>query len=378
MRNLRLSRQTIQLKMLLRFFPKGNDRRGFTLIELLVAMLISGLIVSGLLYLVVEVLGINQKDASRSDTQRDIQAASDYIARDLRESFYVYGTEIEEDASGNKTLASCLRDYGAGSTEARGTNSQCTGLLQYLPVSLRSNENIPVLAFWKPEPLPEIVKKRCETDADKIGRLSSDPKYDAALDKIPCVAQRMYTLVIYSLSTENPGNIWKGRARIKRYTVPHFTETSTVKNPGWAAPVASDDKRPLSWPFGKADGGIVKLQQSVASGEGVVLTDFVDHKYDLNNVPEAPEDLEAKTPAPTPTSSSGYCPPTFEVANYKKFRPEFYACVRRASINENPEVRFVIKGNAAGRGGIPRNTGEVPFQMESHVIGRAAYSKQRS
>ena len=76
--------------------------------------------------------------------------------------------------------------------------------------------------------------------------------------------------------------------------------------------------------------------------------------------------------------NSGYCPYGFEVANFKAFRPEFYACVRRASVNENPEVRVVIKGNAAGRGAIPYATGDVPFQMEAQVTGRGVYSKQRS
>jgi prepilin-type N-terminal cleavage/methylation domain-containing protein len=388
MKSLRSGRQNIQLKMLLRLFSKGRDRGGFTLIELLVAMLISGLIVSGLLYLVVEVLGINQKDASRSDTQRDMQLAMDYITRDLREALYVYGTEVDSDASGNPvSLASCLSEESTSDT--RGKNSQCTGLLNYLPDHLKpsktDNKNIPVLAFWKPEPLPEKVTSYCRlpANADSIGRLSNDPKYKPDLDRIPCVAQRMYTLVVYSLNTENNNNIWKGKARIKRYTLPHFSEdfTNQLKNAGWVAPVASDDKRPLPWPFGKAfnntEDGLGDLQKKPSSStvgfagspvnrstDNIVLTDFVDYE----NVPDKAMNL-------TPTQGSGYCPAGFEVPNFKKFRPEFYACVRRGTTNENPEVRVVIKGNAAGRGGIPRATGEVGFQMESHVIGRSAYGK---
>jgi prepilin-type N-terminal cleavage/methylation domain-containing protein len=381
MRDLRSSKPNTQLKMLLRLFSKGHDRGGFTLIELLVAMLISGLIVSGLLYLVVEVLGINQKDASRSDTQRDMQLAMDYITRDLREAFYVYGTEIDVDpTTGNPTqLVSCLSASPAGGANTRGANSQCTGLLSYLPDHLRAANNTPVLAFWKPEPLPETVSAYCKTNAASIGLTV----VNNAIDRVPCVAQRMYTLVVYSLNTDNSGGIWKGKARIKRYTLPHFPENSVngAKKTGWVAPVASDDKRPLSWPYGKADGGVIDLQLNPASAnipaagststapatENIVLTDFVDYS------PAAIPPLNA-----TLTTNSGYCPAGFEVANFERFRPEFYACVRRASVNENPEVRVVIKGNAAGRGGIPLATGEVPFQMESHVIGRAAYGKQRS
>jgi prepilin-type N-terminal cleavage/methylation domain-containing protein len=380
MRSLRSSKPNIQLKMLLRLFSKGHDRGGFTLIELLVAMLISGLIVSGLLYLVVEVLGINQKDAARSDTQRDIQAAMDYITRDLREAFYVYGTEVEVDpVTTNPTrLVSCLS--APTSPGAPTANSPCTGLLSHLPTHLVSPENVPVLAFWKPEPLPELVSTYCRTNSTSIGlTVVNNP-----IDRVPCVAQRMYTLVVYSLSSEK-SDIWKGRARIKRYALPHFPESAAtgVKNSGWVAPVAADDKRPLSWPIGKGTTGFGNLQIQASSAnvgpaglpddrrtDNVVLTDFVDFN---SAIPTG-----AVVPTPTLTQKSGYCPTGFEVANFGNFRPEFYACVRRASINENPEVRVVIKGNAAGRGSIPLNTGEVPFQMESHVIGRAAYGKQRS
>jgi prepilin-type N-terminal cleavage/methylation domain-containing protein len=380
-----LSRRDKHLRMLLRMLPKRSDRRGFTLIELLVAILISGLIVSGLLYLVVEVLGINQKDAARSDTQRDMQMAMDYITRDLREAFYVYGTEVE-----GPSVESCLENRADAAT--RGAASKCTGLLASLPAHLRSANNVPVLAFWKPEPLPDSVNAYCKTNVAKIGiveRDSSGVPQENPVDRVPCVAQRMYTLVVYSLNTDNTDSIWKGRARIKRYALPHFAESaSNTKKPGWVAPVASDDKRPLSWPFGKADTGIVDLQLNASSAnvstttipaagkplengaESVVLTDFVH--YDLNPVvPINPALL-------TPTKNSGYCPYGFEVANFKKFRPEFYACVRRASVNENPEVRVVIKGNAAGRGAIPYATGDVPFQMEVQVTGRGVYSKQRS
>jgi prepilin-type N-terminal cleavage/methylation domain-containing protein len=385
-----LSRRDKHLRMLLRMLPKRSDRRGFTLIELLVAILISGFIVSGLLYLVVEVLGINQKDAARSDTQRDMQMAMDYITRDLREAFYVYGTEVE-----GTSVESCLANHPDAA--ARGAGSKCTGLLAYLPDHLRSANNVPVLAFWKPEPLPSDVSAYCKTNEASIGvvvRNASGVPQENPVDRVPCVAQRMYTLVVYSLNTDNPSGIWKGRARIKRYALPHFAESATnTKKSGWVAPVASDDKRPLSWPFGKSDTGIVNLQEKPSSAnasittipaagkplensaESVVLTDFVDNALDAAANPVPPF---AISPAPTPTTNSGYCPYGFEVANFKAFRPEFYACVRRASVNENPEVRVVIKGNAAGRGAIPYATGDVPFQMESNVVGRGVYSKQRS
>ena len=379
-----LSRRDKHLRMLLRMLPKRTDRRGFTLIELLVAILISGLIVSGLLYLVVEVLGINQKDAARSDTQRDMQLAMDYITRDLREAFYVYGAvdESTSDVPGAPMdLVSCLS--GKGDPVVRGQKSLCPGLLNYLPSYLKTsladpnNVNIPVLAFWKPEPLPETVASYCTLPENlkNIGlTVPNNP-----IDRVPCVAQRMYTLVVYSLNTKNTNNIWRGKARITRYTLPHFPESSVAgaKSSGWVAPVASDDKRPLSWPFGKASGGIVDLQANPSSdtvlaagkpaenaSQNIVLTDFVNYVPPIS--------------LPIPNNKTGYCENNFEVANFDNFTPSFYACVRKGSTNENPEVRVVIQGNAAGRGSIPKATGEVPFQMEAQVMGRGVYAKQRS
>ena len=266
-----LSGRDKHLRMLLRILPKRNDRRGFTLIELLVAILISGLIVSGLLYLVVEVLGINQKDAARSDTQRDMQLAMDYITRDLREAFYVYGTEVE-----GTSVESCLADRADAAT--RGANNQCTGLLAYLPDHLTpaNNSNIPVLAFWKPEPLPGSVTKHCTDNKADIGKLIVVAgKANNPIDRIPCVAQRMYTLVVYSLSTENSNNTWKGRARIKRYALPHFSEdfTLSTRKPGWVPPVAADDMRPLSWPFGKDKDNKVSDLQKFPSSETIPKAD---------------------------------------------------------------------------------------------------------
>jgi prepilin-type N-terminal cleavage/methylation domain-containing protein len=368
-----LSGRDKHLRMLLRMLPERTDRRGFTLIELLVAILISGLIVSGLLYVVVEVLGINQKDSARSDTQRDMQMAMDYITRDLREAFYVYGTQVE-----GTTVQSCLASRGDAAT--RGANSQCTGLLAYLPDYLfpADKSNIPVLAFWKPEPLPAAVAQYCIDNKDSIGKVADDPSVPNPIDQIPCVSQRMFTLVVYSLSTDNPNNTWKGRARIKRYALPHFSEsfTGNIKKPGWVAPIASNDTRPLSWPFGLNSTGTIAdlrvLPVEKFSTENVVLTDFVDNTL-VAGKPDAPFALTS-----IPTTNSGYCPYNFEVANFGNFRPEFYACVRRATINENPEVRVVIRGNAAGRGGLPYASGEVPFQLESNVMGRGVYAKQRS
>ena len=75
-----------------RFYSKfkRTNISGFTLLELLVAMLVSGIIVSGLLFLVVELLKIDRREAVLDQTQRDMQRAMDYVVDDIREAVYIY------------------------------------------------------------------------------------------------------------------------------------------------------------------------------------------------------------------------------------------------------------------------------------------------
>lgn len=387
---------------LLRFLVTRSDRGGFTLLELLVSMIISSLVVSGLLYLVVEIMGTNQRDASRSDTQRDLQMAMDYIARDVREATYVYGVTQATKADGTLDIKeSCL--YAYSDALVRGQSSKCTGLLSFLPSFLTSTTNTPVLAFWKPESLPSKMQGACQKNAEFVGKSSNELGYNAFLNAIPCVSQRMYTLVVYSLNTEQPapasGFKWRGKARITRYQLPNFLEdavtgaviSTNVVNKGWAAPIAKD-KRPLTWPVGdKTDSAnVVTTNVNVQNGIpatstlNTVLTDFVDYKTD----------------AASTTYQEGYCPSGFDSPNGfsgARFNSAFYVCVRSGSLSAplgasaatvgvaqaaasagqgvNPEVNIVMRGNAAGQGGIPLLSGDVPFQMETRVLSRGVYGK---
>jgi prepilin-type N-terminal cleavage/methylation domain-containing protein len=66
-----------------------DGRSGFTLIELLVALIVGSIITTLVLGFTVQLMSNNQREASRSDTQREVQAAIDYINRDVREAVYV-------------------------------------------------------------------------------------------------------------------------------------------------------------------------------------------------------------------------------------------------------------------------------------------------
>ncbi len=108
---------------------KKCEEKGFTLLELLIAMIISGMVVSGLLYLVVELLRIDNRETALEEVQRDTRRAMNYIADDLREAVYVY------------------------STPATVTASSTTGVQSALP-----SGSIPVLAFWR---IQRLTKLKC-------------------------------------------------------------------------------------------------------------------------------------------------------------------------------------------------------------------------
>lgn len=169
---------------------KQKQNTGFTLIELLVALFIGSVITGALLFMVVKLLETNQREAARSDTQREVQMAVDYISRDLREAVYVYDGD-------------CLVTDSAAlhPTPPDPDAPNCTGLLTYLPEPIKGGSGtstLPVLAFWKVEDLPQKLKDICISKATDFSK--SDPLPDA-VKGVPCISRRMYTLVVYTLST---------------------------------------------------------------------------------------------------------------------------------------------------------------------------------
>ncbi|NEO82469.1 hormogonium polysaccharide secretion pseudopilin HpsC [Moorena sp. SIO4G3] len=63
---------------------------GFTLIELLVAMIVAVLIIAPLLRFMITVLDTDRKEQAKTTSEQEIQAAIDYIARDLEQAVYIY------------------------------------------------------------------------------------------------------------------------------------------------------------------------------------------------------------------------------------------------------------------------------------------------
>ena len=168
---------------------KYSRDRGFTLIEILISLVIAGLVVSGLLFVVVEMLRVDQREVALEEVQSDMQRAIDYIADDLREAIYVY----DNPATVTAQLASLNDEIATNGAE-------------------------PVLAFWR-------------TDEIDVGNTSipADCSTEGANEGVCNVikARRAsYTLVAYYQRPQY--GPWEGAATLKRYELAQYDDLTAA------------------------------------------------------------------------------------------------------------------------------------------------------
>jgi type II secretory pathway pseudopilin PulG len=321
---------------MLKFRKRDRNQRksaGFTLTEILVSVLLGSLIVVGLMGLVIELLTTDARETARTETEREMQMALDYISRDVREAVYVYD-------------GGCLAGVNAkgrdGKVKSLGT--QCKGIAKSLP---SSKGGVPILAFWRLDDLPDGVG--CGTGGK---------------EGFPCLAGRTYTL----------GEPWKGLARIERYELPRYRSDGTE---GYNAGLDPSEIKFIEWPGNSAP--------NYNRGNQAVLVDFVD-KRSLDNA-DLKKALGGKT-------ISVDCPPEYVLTpdesaltgSFKNVR-NFYACVKvpedlkptTAQEEEagafNQKVILFVRGNASGKPGIKTaNEGYMP-SIATQVLNRGVKDK---
>lgn len=356
----------------LRRSQRQRPTAGFTLIELLVAMFIGGIITTVLLYGVVELLKTNQRESSRAETQREMQLALDYISAELRQAVFVYD-------------GGCLS--GAGTLPANGAG--CPGVMSFLPTSINTANTIPVLAFWRVDDLPQILINLCAANAANLN-LTTNANPPTGINGVPCLSRRTYSLVVYYLDTTNTNNTWSGKARLKRYALTQFTATG-APNTGWVDPTTTINNF-LGWPFSATGAnlqtattlsdGSPNLYTGAITGAAVnppVLVDFVDD-------PITPTSIANACPGDS-VATGGSLPPFVRSPAPATGITSFYACVRGGGFNtaavppipnniggRNQEVALFLRGNAAGRSGVP-STAKVVFDLQTRVLSRGSYEK---
>ncbi|MEM9905727.1 MAG: prepilin-type N-terminal cleavage/methylation domain-containing protein [Cyanobacteria bacterium P01_D01_bin.44] len=279
---------------------KRSVPSGFTLIEILVSLIVASIVVTGLLYLVVELLQIDRREAFLDETQRNMQRAIDYIADDLRESIYVYSTPttITSNLTGN---------YG-------------------FPA-----DGVPVLAFWKPQPLDTDVSGGT-TVYDQLpadcSALSGDDEANCNALKI---RQAYYTLVVY-YTTDTPSAVWEGKGRLLRYSLPEYLSSDIT-----ATSVAPVNAYRENSPAADFEGWTPSATGPFYTPPETVLVDYLAD-WEQNPTP----------PTTLPACDAGYQASPETPGDRESF---FFACIRPIdTANEalNQDVVLYLKGDARG------------------------------
>lgn len=310
-------------KLLLNYFRSSAQKSkvtGFTLIELLVAMVMAGVMISVLLYIVVELLKIDLREANRNETQAEMQLALDYITSDLREAVYVY-----DDPSKIKAY---IPDFGTPK---------------------------PVIAFWRPNLVDE---KKLEKLGDCSTSFTTDEAKIAECETL-LLRRNTYSLVVYLQSKNDSGSIWKGQSRIMRYELPKYKDITKLElSPGYVDPSRKDTSF-KNWP---KNGSGTKLQTSDPEKNKPsppVLIDFVDD----------PGNVDSKVPGcDTPKYKRIPATSSIEPNN------SFFTCVRPEEPGFNQDIFVFLRGNAIGKQGVFTNKEFLPT-LQTQVIVRGVIDK---
>ncbi|MBD2730075.1 prepilin-type N-terminal cleavage/methylation domain-containing protein [Nostoc sp. FACHB-892] len=272
---------------------------GFTLIELLVAMILAFLIITPLLGFMISILNTDRQEQAKANSEQEIQAALDYIARDLQQAIYIY------DATGIGCLtgtADTITCPNAGTTGNQLPNPTAT-------------DRVPILVFWKRELVSQAITVGTQQDDTFV-----------------------YSLVAYYL-TKDTSTTWSNAARIARWQirdgVPDSSNTQTCgkylighcPSPGFALfkldGIGTITQKMNSWTKATAS----------YTADTTVLVDFIDQTK-TDDVPETPSANCSPTSVPTSFNTRD----TYKMTG-------FYACVDRV----NTTAQVFIRGNALAR-----------------------------
>ncbi|NDJ25443.1 hypothetical protein GS682_28150 [Nostoc sp. B(2019)] len=273
---------------------------GFTMIELLIAMILAFLVITPLMGFMINIMNTDQQEQAKANSEQEIQAALDYIARDLQQAIYIY------DDAGIEAIKDKLPDR-APTTKT---------------------DRVPVLVFWKRELVSQAIT------------ITGSQKDDTFV----------YSLVAYYLIKDTSAT-WSKAARIARWQIrdgvadPSSTQTCGKYLAGQCpdigfAPFKLDGIGTLAekmnaWTKATADYTV----------NTIVLVDFIDQTK-TDDVPAAPGVTCPSNTVTPPITWSKVSPNTasFNTRDAGKMT-SFYACVDRV----NTTAQVFIRGNALAR-----------------------------
>lgn len=259
---------------------------GFTLVELLVGIVIATLVITPLLGFMINIMTTERQEQAKANTEQEIKAALEYIARDLQQSVYIY--------------------------DADGINK----IRQQLPRYSDKNTFFPVLVFWK----RRFISKETST-------ILKDDTF-------------FYSLVAYYLIKDNDST-WSKAARIGRFQIRDGYKPANADKKDKAEPDKGFHMFNL-----QGSGNLktkmnqwTKKKDEAYEQDIIALVDYIDQTT-IN---------DATNPAP-PTCTIGQQLPQFSgsgdaVATKNVRTRGFYVCVD----SENTVAEVYLRGNALAR-----------------------------
>jgi type II secretory pathway pseudopilin PulG len=185
---------------------QSNKTGGFTLIELLVAVVLAFLVIAPLLGFMVNIMQTDRNEQAKANSEQEIQAALDYISRDLQQAVYIY----DQDGLTNSHVPLPSTDSGIKDQIPPGS-----GAIDGCPDDTNC---VPVLAFWKLENMQEVVPIDPRNPNNRNGRYcltASDEERQR-----DCNDAKVYSLVVYyRIKDDTCTAPWSCAARIGRFEI---------------------------------------------------------------------------------------------------------------------------------------------------------------
>ena len=311
---------------------------GFTLTELLVSLVVASIFLLATGMIVIETMRVDREETGRTQVQAELTQAMQYIQQDLAEALYIYN-DTEQNPQQSDRLGDRIPD-----------------VIQrlYAPGWIRRPDDaIPVVAFWKLEPIPQGCYEGNPTLQDiRRGNatLPNQPPPEFPLDQNDrnadwdtLVSRRgIYTLVVYYLrrnynNAGNPtgGTPWEGNARIDRFELRPFN-IQGQNNCAGRSPFFVEDPDPfrdgfLAWPSEQARARQIPI---AGRADGPRLTTLVSNIFSSRE----------GSPQVAPACPQGYAfgggkpnGVTFPGLGDNQNDVGFYVCVRQSVGADRPQ-----------------------------------------
>lgn len=332
-------------------FKQRQPNQGFTLIELLVAMIIAVIVMMPLMALAINLINTDRREQAKSTSEQELQAAADFIARDLERAIYVYDAVALTKDNSNTPTESGIRSEIPPVKPTNGCSD--------------ATRCHPVLAFWTRRP----VRKAVPADT------SPNPTINCTLatNQGRCDDTFVYSLVVYYLIlNKNDDRVWSNTARIGRFEIsdgvkyndnryiedvnPNHVSAGNKRDKGFASfDLGLNDEIRLSmnlWESGKKEPGRSTVTDEAFTKQVQILVDYIDHTTNIptTNIP-TPRCPTPETPAHTGWIQSPYygtynpapaitnpTPPDFQTYS-------FYSCINA----QEGIAKVYLRGNALAR-----------------------------